>query len=251
MNKKWWLGAAIVLMGIVLILGIIVWERYDYRQLTNLPSNAYLKKHIRKYPVQGIDISHHQGKIDWQKVQHPDTLKQLKFVFIRASVGTEKDQRFKENWKAAGERRIAKGAYHYYWSDVNSTVQAQNFIHQVNLVKGDLPPVLDIEDLSSKQSLASLRKGIKNWIEIVKKEFGVDPIIYTGDRFYLDYLQPDPFFKSYPRLWIANYNNVVAPESSWQIWQFTDRLPVQGIETLVDGNVYKGSLSSFRELLIQ
>lgn len=51
-----------------------------------------------KYPVRGIDVSHHQGKIDWQRVQAED----IHFVFIKATEGSShKDAEFNRNWDGA------------------------------------------------------------------------------------------------------------------------------------------------------
>ena len=132
------------------------------------------------------------------------------------------------------------GAYHYYCPNISSSVQAKNFIKNVKLQKGDLPPVLDIEKTSSVQSLGQLRKGLKNWIKIIEKHYGVKPIIYTGDSFYLKNLKSDSYFRNCPRLWIANYNNVKRPRSNWHFWQFSDRARIAGIKGMVDMNVFGG-----------
>ncbi len=215
-------------------------------------STIYLESQITKYDVHGIDVSHHQGNIDWSDVKHPDSTKQINFAFIRASVGLDKDKKFNRNWIKARKAGITTGAYHYYWANVNSAKQASMFTSQVSLKKGDLPPVLDIEDTSSVQDNASLRKGLKNWIKIVEAHYGVKPIIYTGQSYFEDYLAPDDYFKDYPRLWIANYNFVDEPDViDWDFWQYSDRIPVSGIETLVDGNVFKGNDVAFKNLLIR
>ncbi|MGJ8683967.1 MAG: glycoside hydrolase family 25 protein [Nonlabens sp.] len=252
MRAKKWL-ASIILMTV--IAGVLYVNRYPiYRwyiyQTRYESSLAYKSKRIQQYDIHGIDISHHQGKINWSAIKHPDSTKQIDFVFIRAAVGTDTDKRFKENWKGAANADIKKGAYHYYWSDVNSAKQAAVFTSQVTLKKGDLPPVLDIEDTSNVQNKASLRKGLKNWIKIIEAHYGVKPIIYSGEAFYRDVLKPDAFFKEYPRLWIANYNRVAEPRVSWHFWQYSDRFPVSGINTLVDGNVYGGNEEEFEELLV-
>ncbi len=252
MKLKKWLASIIL---IIVIIGVLYVNRYPlYRWYQNQnryePTIAYKSDRIQKYEIHGIDISHHQGKIDWDEVKHPDSTKQIDFVFIRAAVGTDNDKRFKENWKGAGSSKIKKGAYHYYWSDVNSAKQAAVFTKNVTLKKGDLPPVLDIEDTSNVQDKASLRKGLKNWIKIIEAHYGVKPIIYSGESFYKDVLKPDSFFEDYPRVWIANYNRIDEPRVSWEFWQYSDRFPVSGIKTLVDGNVFQGSQKDFNELLI-
>jgi lysozyme len=249
-SKKWVIGSVFLLTFIV-IIAVIINERYAYFQSSKRPSNTYLHQRIKKYKVQGIDVSHHQGFIKWEDVMHPDLNQSITFTFIRATVGTENDSKFKKNWEGAGNRGFTRGAYHYYWSNVNSTLQANHFINTVSLVKGDMPPVLDIEDISNIQDENSLRKGLKNWIQIVETHYGVKPILYSGEAFYKDVLRSDSYFRKYPRIWIANYNGVEVPRFSWDFWQYTDRMPVSGIETLVDGNVFKGSQKDFNQLLMR
>jgi len=248
MSKKQWVALAIIFITLIIAASIILTERYSYRSSSRQPSNSYLHKRIKKYAIQGIDVSHHQGNIAWEEVRHADTTQTIQFAFIRATVGTDKDKRFQDNWKGAGGNGFSRGAYHYYWSDVNSSIQAAHFIQTVSLIKGDLPPVLDIEDISTIQDKNSLRAGLKNWIKIIEAHYGVKPIIYSGEAFYTDVLKTDSYFKEYPRIWIANYNEVDSPRISWNFWQYTDRLPIPGVSTLVDGNVFKGSQVDFEKL---
>jgi lysozyme len=250
MSKKQWVALAIIFLTLIIAVSIILTERYSHRISSRQPSNFYLHKRIKKYAIQGIDVSHHQGNIAWQDVKHADTTQTIQFAFIRATVGTDKDRRFQDNWKDAGSNGLSRGAYHYYWSDVNSSIQAAHFIQTVSLVKGDLPPVLDIEDVSNIQDKRALRKGLKNWIKIIEAHYGVRPIIYSGEAFYTNVLKTDAYFKEYPRIWIANYNVVDSPRISWDFWQYTDRLVISGIQTLVDGNVFIGAQVDFEKLLI-
>ena len=245
---------SIVIFFIAAIFGII-----SYKNKSNKPkykktmkvSSYYKSISISNYKIHGIDVSHHQGDINWSKVAHPDSTKNIDFVFIRATVGTRSDRKFDEYWRRAKKNRFSVGAYHYYWPNINSTIQANNFISGVTLEKGDLPPVLDIEKLPTIQSRDNLRKGLKNWIAIVEKHYGVKPIIYTGDNFYMENLWIDSYFRNYPRLWIANYNNVKSPYSNWHFWQYSDRIKISGINELVDMNVFAGDSLIFNSLKIK
>ena len=139
----------------------------------------------------------------------------------------------------AKENNILRGAYHFYRPDENSTLQAQNFIAKVKLKNGDLPPVLDIETLPKTQSMDRLVEGIKNWCKIVEEHYDIKPIIYTSDKYFEDYLQNH--FDGYI-IWIANYNfwrNDL--ESDWQFWQFTEKAQIEGIEGMVDVNIFNGN----------
>lgn len=213
--------------------------------------HSELNKHAIKYEVHGIDVSKHQGIISWEKVQHFDRTKKIDFVFIRSTSGLNKDHLFNINWNNARHNNFKIGAYHYYLSDKNSTLQALNFINTVTLKKGDLPPVLDVEKLPIVQSKQNWLKGLKNWISIIEKYYNAKPIIYTGDKFYRYHLKNDPFFNDYPRLWIANYNNVRNPSGDWAFWQYSDKVKMPGVSHRVDVNVYKYDLMTFNKLLIE
>jgi lysozyme len=195
----------------------------------------------------GFDVSEYQGNIDWEQTYHIDEAFELSFVFVRATAGSsKKDARFHRNWKGAKARQLICGAYHYYRPNENSLDQAQNFIQQVRLQKGDLPPVLDIEKLPKSQSIARLKIGLRRWLEVVEAHYKVKPIIYSGERYYTDFLRKE--FSDYP-LWIANYNfwrNTL--ESDWEFWQFTEKAQIAGIDGNVDLNIFKGDKSELFEL---
>ena len=170
----------------------------------------------------GFDVSQFQGEINWDKVDSVEHKFPLQFVFIRATAGNDKkDIRFDENWVAAKKHHFIRGAYHYYRPDENSLEQAKNFIKNVKLQKGDFPPVLDIEKLSESQSTDSLKVGLKRWLEAIDKLYNVKPIIYTGEKYYNDFLKDD--FPEYT-FWVANYNFFVENiKEDWLFWQFTEK----------------------------
>lgn len=209
----------------------------EERKLADIRIYEVLHKHDEK--AIGFDVSEYQSEIDWEQTYHLDESFELSFVFIRATAGKNKvDKRFKENWKASKERQLIRGAYHYYRPNENSIEQAENFIKTVKLQKGDLPPVLDIEKLPKSQSIDSLKVGLRRWLKKVEKFYKVKPIIYSGESYYNDFLKEE--FSEYP-LWIANYNfwrNHL--EDDWLFWQFTEKAQIQGIEGMVDVNIFNG-----------
>lgn len=193
----------------------------------------------------GLDVSEYQEKISWSYV---DTLEQkypIDFVFIRATVGNDRvDSQFKRNWLGAKENKMIRGAYHYYRPNENSIEQAELFIQTVTLKKGDLPPVLDIERLPKNQSIDSLKIGLKRWLTKVESHYKVRPIIYTGEKYYDDFLKEE--FSDY-LFWIANYNFYQEQiQDEWLFWQFTEKAKVPGIKTNVDINIYNGDLQQLR-----
>ena len=126
--------------------------------------------------------------------------------------------------------------------------EAENFIKTVKLRKGDLPPVLDIEQLPEEQSIDSLKVGLKRWLKKVDAHYKVKPIIYTGQRYYEDFLKEE--FKGYT-FWIANYNFFVENiEDDWAFWQFTEKATLKGINERVDLNIYNGTPKMLEYLTI-
>ncbi|MCY4779119.1 GH25 family lysozyme [Sphingobacterium sp. UT-1RO-CII-1] len=199
--------------------------------------------------IYGIDVSQYQGPIKWNELHNIHGIVPVDFVFIRATMGEEAlDKRFIENWKGAHKRTKLRGAYHYFRPNENSLKQARNFINNVKLSGGDLPPVLDIEERPKRQSMDSLKIGLKRWLFEVEKHYGIQPILYSGDSYFTDFLQKE--FSNYV-LWIANYNFWVdEPKKHWNFWQFSERGAVSGIEGNVDLNMFKGNIEKLEELTI-
>ena len=192
-----------------------------------------------KDKVVGFDVSQFQGEINWSEIDSVEGFK-LDYVFIRATAGSDKvDSRFEENWLNARKHKFIRGAYHYYRPNENSLEQAINFIKNVKLRKGDFPPVLDIEKLPESQSIDSLKVGLRRWLKAVDKHYNVKPIIYTGEKYYEDFLKEE--FEGYT-FWIANYNFWVEEiKDDWQFWQFTEKARINGVSENVDINIYNGS----------
>lgn len=203
------------------------------------------------YSLHGIDVSRHQKVINWRDVKEMN-VKNIKigFAFIKATEGVDKvDARFRGNWLHAGEENIIKGAYHFFIAGKSGKAQAENFMEIVKLKKGDLPPVLDIEETYGT-SKVEMHKNIIEWLDKVEKKYKVKPIIYTNIHFYNTYLKG--LLDGYP-LWIANYLQPGRPgiNRKWIFWQHSESGRVNGITTKVDFNVFAGDSTSFEKLLIQ
>ncbi len=197
--------------------------------------------------VAGIDVSEYQGRIDWVETDSVEDTYPIGFVFIRATYGEKnRDVQFANNWREVKKTAMIRGAYHYYRPDENSVRQAQNFIDNVKLENGDLPPVLDVERIPEGQSVERLKVGIRRWLEKVEKHYGMRPIIYSGEKYYLDFLKDE--FKTYT-VWVANYNfKVKRIDPGWQFWQFTQNGTAKGIDGAVDINIFNGDGPALRRI---
>ena len=226
----------------------ILTEENQSKRIYDVRNFQVLQKHEGKSI--GIDVSEYQGKINWSYVDTLEKKYPLHYVFIRATVGKDrKDRKFQQNWLGAKENKMIRGAYHYYRPNENSLEQAELFIQTVTLKKGDLPPVLDIEKLPKNQSVANLKIGLKRWLKAVESHYGVKPIIYTGERYYDDFLKEE--FSDY-LFWIANYNFYREEiGDDWLFWQFTEKATVPGIKGKVDVNIYNGDLQQLQFITLE
>ena len=190
-----------------------------------------------RFAVRGVDVSHYQGKINWDKLARDGH----DFAFIKATEGRDlKDKNFSFNWAEAGRVGMRRGAYHFFRPEVTPVRQAANFFKQVDLQPGDLPPVIDVED-RGVLSAAQLVAAVKEWSELVEAKFGVKPIIYTGQNFYNRFLAGQ--LDDHP-LWLARYDEeapVTVCGRSFDFWQYTDAGRLPGIHGYVDRNVFLGS----------
>ena len=238
--------------GLLYYLGFksdkLKYEQAEAKRISDIRNFQVLQKHQGK--AIGLDLSEYQGKIDWNSVENIDIEYPIEFVFIRATAGKDReDGQFEENWLGAKSRGIIRGAYHYYRPNENSLEQAKLFIKTVKLKKGDLPPVLDIEKLPKGQSLDSLKIGLRRWLNAVEAHYKVKPIIYTGEKYYDDFLKKD--FSDY-LFWIANYNFYREKiEEDWLFWQFTEKASVSGIRGNVDVNIFNGGVQQLRFITLE
>jgi len=205
----------------------------------------------------GIDVSHHNGDIDWARVKQAG----VEFAFIKATEGaTFVDKRFKENLSEARGVGIKTGAYHFFRPRINLQSQIDNFARTLGSVPaGDLPPVIDTEvpsdwsRLSGKQSVDL----IVGFIDGIRAKLGdnINPIVYASPSFVDDVLKNDPRLNSYP-LWLAHYTSasrprVPKPWDFWTFWQFTENGSVAGITGNVDINRFNGQSDRLEALLVK
>lgn len=224
------------------------YEAAEAKRISDVRNYQVLEKHQGK--AIGVDVSEFQGTINWTLVETMEENYPLEFVFIRATAGNDRvDGQFEKNWLGAKKSKIIRGAYHYYRPNENSLEQAQLFIKTVRLRKGDLPPVLDIEKLPKGQSLDSLKTGLRRWLKAVEAHYKVKPIIYTGEKYYDDFLKED--FSDY-LFWIANYNFYREKiGEDWLFWQFTEKASVPGIKGNVDVNIFNGDAEQLRFITVE
>lgn len=203
------------------------------------------------FEIHGIDISHYQGKIDWEQLKNA-MIKgcPVRFVIIKSTEGSSRlDENFRENFNQARDFGFIRGVYHFWSNKSTAREQAYYFLDQVHLTDGDLPPVLDIEHKPADKSVEDFQRDVLTWLHIVEDKYHVKPIIYTYYKFKEQYLSA-PVFDDYP-YWIAHYYvDKVQYKGKWKFWQHTDVGKLPGIKGYVDFNIYNGSYYELKQLCI-
>lgn len=244
----WWAGGAIIVAVYVFFFYYFFVSPFGFRFRALYGDISYPEG----YEIHGIDISHHQGKINWQQLKDEGVIDKfpVRFIMIKATEGaTRVDENFIDNFYQAREYGFTRGAYHFYSVHSPAKDQAEFFIRNVELENGDLPPVLDVEYKPEKQSDEDFKKSVLQWLQIVEQHYGVKPIIYTYYKFKMKYLD-DAAFDPYP-YWIAHYYvEEVEYKGPWKFWQHTDVGRLPGIKGYVDFNIYNGSYYDLRKMTI-
>ncbi len=194
-----------------------------------------------RYPVRGVDVSHYQGRIDWQVLSEQD----IQFAYIKATEGSSyTDERFADNWKDARQTGLRVRAYHFFSFDSSGILQAEHFIETVDAFEGMLPPVVDVEFYGNKKAAPpqaeEVASQLQAYLDRVEEAYGLKPMIYaTYDTWEL-YIRDG--FEEYP-LWIRDIWHRPDKSVPWTFWQYTNRGRLQGFsgeEPYVDLNVYGG-----------
>ncbi len=218
--------------------------------------------------VEGIDISHWQGTIDWTSVKTSG----IDFAFMKATQGNSYvDPTFQTNIQNATAAGVLVGPYHF--CDVDTDIgnpldpvnEANHFLSQIEPYYDTglyLPPVADVEGLPDFPTIAEERAFISNWVQTfsdtINDALGVRPIIYTSKWGANTYYTPEVATAHY--LWLAWWkgtgtSNPPIPSDTplwndWKFWQYSSTGSVPGIGGDVDLDVFDGTLEQLEQLAI-
>lgn len=260
--------------------------------LSSALAKAFTFPYARQDAVFGIDISHHNTdncdcRIDWDLAAR----QKVAFVYAKATEGSEyRDPTFDGHWRALGQRqKIHRGAYHFMRADVDPEAQAKSFLQKMGKLEvGDLPPALDLEwdiyqsssrkwspkdgnDYWSNLSSEEIVSRALKWLDIVERETGRTPIIYTSRTWWNGRIGDDKLerFKRYS-IWLSAMEDQDlqlerpgakggwAGRWNWKLWQFTNRgdLSNAGLKNpptptaeRVDVSIFSGTLNQFQQAM--
>jgi len=193
--------------------------------------------------VQGVDVSHHQGPIDWRALANDG----VAFAYIKASEGAEHvDPRFRDNWEAAARAGLKRGAYHFFTLCRPGAAQAAHFIAVVPSDPAALPPALDMEHKGpcrQGKTMSDVVGEMNQFLDAVEAHVGKRPRIYTPREFHDLYLRN----VAGERFWIRSL--FIKPrfrEDDWVIWQHHNRGRKRGVTGPVDLNAFHGDEAALK-----
>lgn len=194
-----------------------------------------------RYPLRGIDVSHHQGAIDWAAVARDD----VAFAYLKVSEGGDhRDRLFEQNWRAARTAGIAVGAYHFFTFCRAGAEQARNFIQAVPVRAEALPPALDLEfggNCGRRPDAAAMRAELEAFLAPVEAAYGKPALLYVTPEFFDAYRDALPA----RALWRRSILHAPDSRAAWTLWQYHNRARVDGINGPVDLNVFEGDAAAF------
>ena len=185
--------------------------------------------------IKGIDVSKHQGVIDWKKVKAGG----VEFAIIRIGYGGSapvKDERFEENYKNAKGNGIKVGVYLYSYADSESDLikEYESVIDWLGNRDLDLPVYFDVEDKKmSSLSKSVLSNYVKTFCDKIEKA-GYWAGIYANKNWLENKLDMN-YLKDYT-VWLAQWTNSPTYKGSYAMWQYTSNGKVDGIGGRVDMN---------------
>lgn len=196
-----------------------------------------------KFEIRGLDISGHNGDIDFDKVKSQG----YEFVIIKATEGsTFRDKKFVENVRRAREAGLKVGAYHFFRFDSPGYIQGLNFASALRDRGLDLPAVIDLEEWTNPNMQATplVMQRLGDMIDHLEQR-GHRVMLYTNKNGY------NRFLKSYSRslpLWICSLASEPV-DIRWTLWQATHSGKVDGVDHPVDINAFAGTRSDWEAFI--
>ena len=184
----------------------------------------------------GIDVSKHNGTIDWAKVKAAG----VQFAMLRAGYGrydNQKDERFESNYKGATAAGIPVGAYHYSYATTaeQAKQEAEVFLGWIKGKNLTYPVAFDIENKKQANLGVSLISDIiRAFCETVEAA-GYYVVVYANKDWLTNRIDAD--YKSRYDIWLAQWTSQPTYTGSYGMWQYTSDGAVDGIAGMVDMNI--------------
>jgi GH25 family lysozyme M1 (1,4-beta-N-acetylmuramidase) len=199
----------------------------------------------------GVDVSHYQGSIDWEKVKAAG----YEFAFVRigfrgyGSAGTlNPDKRYKENLTGALDAGLDVGVYFFSQavSEAEAAEEAEYVLQlldeaDIPLDRLTLPIVFDPENIlddAARTDDVTGEQFTKNAVAFCERirEAGAAPMIYCNmlwEAYKLDL----GALSDYP-VWYADYEELPQTPYAFEFWQYSESAHVDGIPEAVDTDIW-------------
>ena len=186
--------------------------------------------------VRGVDASHHQGEIDWQRVRAD----RIGFAYLKASEGSSfVDPRFLANARAARSAGLRVGGYHYFSTCSPGAPQAEHFVRVLRSAPADsMPPAIDLELLGNcadPPPRDRLLAEVRTFLRIVERASGERMVVYSYPDFEARYRFADDLDR---RQWVRRIGTS-PPRREWFIWQREDQARIAGFNAPADLNLMR------------
>lgn len=186
-----------------------------------------------EYPVRGIDISAHNGDVDFPRLAREG---KVQFAYVKATEGTDfADRNFIRNVTGLTREGIPVGAYHFFRFDTDGEMQAWNFIGAMRGRNLALRPAIDVEEWAnaSEPTTPQIMKQLRAMIAVLRAE-GHDPLIYTNKDGYRRFVKGK---LDNHNLWICSFTDPpIGQDRPIHLWQYTHRGSLPGLSGPVDLN---------------
>lgn len=195
-----------------------------------------------EFPVRGVDVSHHQGRMDWARIRAAG----YEFAWIKATEGeTFRDSAYLRNRDEARRAGLVTGPYHYFTLCTAGQAQALNLLA---VQPGDggpsLPPAVDLEfggNCSERPPRDSVRAEVRRFLAVIDSAYRRPAVLYVTPEFHAEYMAGEA---EHP-LWVRSVYHRPRYGGGWTFWQYaaTGRLP--GVRGLIDLDAFHGTRTQF------
>lgn len=244
MSRK---SLVIVIICSVIVIAMIA----AFAAVCHNKSDKHELNNFEKDVVWGIDVSYHNGNIDWNKVKE-----KADFAFIRAGYrgysdgNIYQDKKAVDNLKGANNAKIPVGVYFYSQAttELEAEQEAEFAVDVAKKYKIDLPVVIDFEyafadgkstgrlynaNLDKKENTAL----VNSFCKVVKKA-GYTPAVYASTYIYERHFDVKKLDKDI-YIWVADYNKNITYNGDYDIWQYSEKGRLDGIGSkYVDTNYW-------------
>lgn len=195
------------------------------------------------FPIKGIDVSAHNGPIDFDSVAFDS----VSFVMIKASEGvSHRDSLFRRHHSGARTAGLKVGAYHFFRFNTPGSDQAANMLAAIDTLPLDLPLAIDVEEWGNASDFDrdDVIRQLRGMVSVLRAS-GRRVMIYTNKNGYGRFVGSN--FADVP-LWLCSITPA-PPGVEWTLWQHSHAGRVRGVQGSVDINTFSGDSAAWAAFL--